>query len=99
MLYSQFDYQLQSMYSSFQLKMLREELKVANDQYKELSIALEQQQSQFSSLQVRYFCGSKLQVCSCRERSFFHFQLNSNACTGCTHKECLFEVRIERILP
>ena len=37
---------------SFQLKMLREELKIANDQYKELSIALEQQQSQFASLQV-----------------------------------------------
>jgi len=35
-----------------ELKMLREELKVANDQYKELSIALEQQQNQFSSLQA-----------------------------------------------
>ena len=32
--------------------MLREELKIANEQYKELSVALEQQQSQFSSLQV-----------------------------------------------
>ena len=52
-----------------QIKSLREEVQTANDQYKELTIALEQQQNQFTSLQV---CSAIFTNCRC----FLFFQLS-----------------------
>ena len=48
-----------------QMRLLKEELKIANDQYKELSLVLEQQQTQFTSLQVSllYYVSLFISVC------------------------------------